>query len=500
MSNVQLRDFQTTTVDAIKAGFQQGHQAQMLYLPTGGGKTEVAISMLEMTAEAGNRAAMIMDRRVLVDQTSARLDKYDIDHGVLMAGHWRYETSKSIQICSAQTLEKRETFPGIKLLIIDEAHTTRASVVEFIKNNRHVKVIGLSASPFTKGLGNIYTNVVSQTTTKQLENAGWLSPLRVFIAKEIDMTGAKKVAGEWSPKEASDRGIKITGDIVQEWIKKTHEVFGEPKKTIVFCAGVAHGQDLAEKFREAGYNFVSISYKDDDEFKEEAIREFSKPNSTIHGLIATDILTKGFDQADVMIGISARPFTKSFSSHVQQIGRVMRPHADKEAAIWLDHSGNYLRFQEQWDALYREGVDHLDDGAEKAKPEPTDKEKEAAKCPRCGGLWQTKGDICTHCGHVRVRVSTVIDIPGELQEIKLGGVKAADTAKQVYEMCCSYARDHSEPSKQKWRALHLYKSIMGHEPSWSFETTPSTPLSKAVLGKIQQGNIAYGKMKHKRLH
>lgn len=331
-----LRDYQDSSLNKLRHGFLSS-RAQMLYAPTGAGKTETAIALLTAAADKGNRVAMVMDRRVLCEQTSARLEKYGIDHGVMMQGHWRYRTEKLIQICSAQTLEARGDFPGLKLLIVDEAHCTRKSVANFIKNYPHVKVIGLSASPFTKGLGSIYNSVINAITTRELVDSGMLAPLRVFLAKEIDMAGAKKVAGEWSQKDATDRGIKITGDIVSEWVKKTHEIFGAPKKTIVFCAGVAHGEDLSRQFAAAGYNFVSISYKDDDEFKQEAIKEFSKPDSDIHGLIATDILTKGFDQADVMIGISARPFTKSFSSHVQQLGRVMRPHADKSAAIWLDH-------------------------------------------------------------------------------------------------------------------------------------------------------------------
>ena len=186
------------------------------------------------------------------------------------------------------------------------------------------------------------------------------SPLKVYIAKEIDMTGAKKVAGEWSTDAVTERGMKLTGDIVQEWIKKTHEIFGRPRKTIVFCAGVAHGADLVKQFAEHGYNFVSISYKDDDEFKKAAIEDFSKPDTQIHGLIATDILTRGFDVPDVMIGVSARPFSKSLSSHVQQLGRVMRSHPDKEFGLWLDHSGNYLRFNDDWEELYADGVKTLD--------------------------------------------------------------------------------------------------------------------------------------------
>ena len=130
--------------------------------------------------------------------------------------------------------------------------------------------------------------------------------------------------------QVTERGMKITGDIVDEWVKQTFRIFNKAVKTVVFCAGVAHGKDLERQFRERGYNFVSISYLEDDEFKRESIEEFSKPDSTIHGLIATDILTRGFDVPDVLIGVSARPFSKSFSSHVQQMGRIMRPSPGKE--------------------------------------------------------------------------------------------------------------------------------------------------------------------------
>lgn len=484
-----LRDYQDGSLDGLRNGFATGHRSQMLYLPTGGGKTEVAISMLAAAAEKGHRAAMVMDRRVLCDQTSGRLEKYGIDHGVLMAGHWRYQTHKSIQICSAQTLEKRGSFPNLKLLIVDEAHNTRAQTAEFIKNNPAIKVVGLSASPFTKGLGGIYSHVVSTTTTAKLVEAGSLAPLRVFIAKEIDMSGIKKVGGEWSSAEAGQRGIRITGDIVSEWIKKTHEVFGGPRKTIVFCAGVAHGQDLSEKFKAAGYNFVSVSYKDDEDTKAAIFAEFAKPDSTIHGLIATDILTKGYDQADVMIGVSARPFTKSFSSHVQQLGRPMRPFPGKDFALWLDHSGNFLRFQDQWEDLYHHGVHTLDDGAEKPKREPTKEEKEAAKCHECGELWGSL-DVCQHCGAVRVRRNTVIAVPGAMDEIKIGSAKFAGNKIDLWNQICTIVKARGN---KPGRAFHLYQDFTGLKPPRRFEDAVDVPVSAIIKNEITRRNIAYAK-------
>lgn len=484
-----LRPYQDRSLNALREGFRSGHDKQILYMPTGGGKTESAISLLLAAADAGNRAAMVMDRRILVDQTSQRLDKYGIDHGVLMAGHWRYRTDKHIQICSAQTLEARGSFPGLKLLIIDEAHTVRKSVSDFIKNSG-IKTIGLTATPFTKGLGSIYSNVISEVTTGELVGEGSLVPLRVFISKEIDMTGANKVAGEWAQNEATERGIKITGDIVAEWVNKTNLIFGKPEKTIVFCAGVAHGADLQEKFAQAGYNFVSISYKDDDEFKQDAIKEFEKPDSSIHGLIATDILTKGFDVPGVKIGISARPFSKSLSSHVQQIGRVMRPCFGKDFALWLDHSGNYLRFKDEWEDLYEFGVTALDDGKEKPKKEPTKEEKEAAKCPKCSHLWPAKSDMCACCGFVRQRKNDVVVKPGEL--IELGGSlkQNADEKRDFYQQLMYFAHQVKAYEKADGWAANKYKEKFGVWPKFEKLQKPTTA---KVLNWIRSRQIAYAK-------
>jgi DNA repair protein RadD len=486
-----LRPYQEKSIESLRNGFKSGHATQILYMPTGGGKTESAISLLLATASKGNRAAMILDRRILVDQTSARLDKYNIDHGVLMAGHWRWRPHENIQICSAQTLEKCEFLPDLDLIIVDEAHTVREHTKNIIKN-LGVMAIGLTASPFTKGLGGIYKNIICDVTTSELVDSGSLVPLKIFVAKEIDMTGAKKIAGEWSQSEATERGIKITGDILSEWVSKTFSFFGKPEKTIIFCAGVAHGEDLQRRFNESGYNFISISYRDDDDYKREVIAEFSKPDSSIIGLIATDVLTKGFDVPDVKIGISARPFSKSLSSHVQQMGRVMRSAYGKSFALWLDHSGNYLRFRDDWDDLYSNGAHVLDDGKEKPKKEPTQKEKESAKCPKCSALWPPKSDTCSNCGYIRQRKNDVQVNCGELVEIS--GAKKKDEAhtsaykESFYQQLLRYAKNKGY--KDGW-AYHKYYSKFKIYPPWAKKEADF--VSKEVQNFIISQNIRIAK-------
>jgi superfamily II DNA or RNA helicase len=283
--------------------------------------------------------------------------------------------------------------------------------------------------------------------------------------------------------------MQITGDIVSEWIKNTNEIFGGPKKTVVFCAGVDHGRDLERQFKEQGFNFVAISYKEDDEFKAQTIEEFSKPDSDIHGLIATDILTRGFDVPDVMIGVSARPFSKSFSSHVQQMGRVMRPFEGKKFGVWLDHSGNYLRFRKDWDKLFSDGVTDLDDSGEKTKKELTEKEKAAAKCPACGSLWIWTSHICGECGHQK-RLKQVIAVAGELHELGMTGRQTLTQNQTFYSELLYYAKIRAY--KDGWAAFK-YKEKYGYWPNGLQKTTH--PTSNETVNFIKSRNIAWSKSK-----
>jgi superfamily II DNA or RNA helicase len=172
-----------------------------------------------------------------------------------------------------------------------------------------------------------------------------------------------------------------------------------------------------------------------------------------------------------MIGISARPFTKSFMSHVQQMGRVMRSCPDKEFAVWLDHAGNYLRFQEDWDELYHDGVHTLSDGKEKPKKEKTEVEKKQAKCPACGALWVGKSENCISCGYHRPVVNMLEAIPGEMEELK--GAPSKEMKQSWYSQLIDLAsyRGYSPG----WVA-HQYRARFGVWPKGlDHVRTPITP-------------------------
>lgn len=331
-----LRDYQLAAIDKLRENIRAGHKAQVLVLPTGGGKTVVATHLMQEADRKQSKSCFVVDRRAIVNQTSATFDRYGLDHGVIMADHLRNKPFMRTQVASAQTLEARGFMPDLNLLVVDECHSTRKQIAAFIKAHPNVVTIGLSATPFTAGMADLYSAVVNVTTTDKLTADGWLVPLKVYAAKSPDMTGAKIVAGEWAESDMEERGLKIVGDVVTEWRTAVMRHFGRPVKTIAFSASVAHGEEMCRQFNAAGYRFCQVSYKDGNNAKrEELLAEFAKPDSEIVGLVSCEALAKGFDQVDILCGISARPYRKSLSSHIQQLGRVMRPAPGKEYALWL---------------------------------------------------------------------------------------------------------------------------------------------------------------------
>jgi DNA repair protein RadD len=498
---LNLRPYQLDSIAALQDGRRAGHRSQTLMAPTGAGKTVIAAHLLREASRKFKRAALVVDRVNLVDQTSALLDRYGIDHGVIQAGHWRFRPYERIQVCSAQTIEKRGFFPGLDLLIVDECHAVRKVTAELIKNRKDLTVIGLSATPFTKGMGEIYTNLVNVTNTNQLVEDGFLVPLKMYAAQSLDMTGAKVVAGEWAEKDIEKRGMEIIGDIVTEWADKTQQHFGGPVKTIVFSATVDHGDELCRQFNAAGFNFQQISYRDSDEIRRGLIEEFRKPDSEIHGLVSCEVFTKGFDVPDILCGIAARPYRKSLSSHIQQLGRVMRTSPGKEFGLWLDHGGNIMRFKADADEIFASGLKSLDDGARdaKARKELEKTEREAVCCSACGYVLPPASSACPSCGKERARRCTTETLSGVMVEVgaSKGGKKVpaylADR-QTVWLQLCGYAAERKKGDHEAARkfARAQYQKFYQEWPKHDYAFN-GLPIADELKRQVMRNVIAYAK-------
>ena len=482
------REFQSAAHDALRRGVKEGHQRQLLMSPTGSGKTYLGMRIIHEALLRGKRCGFIVDRNTLVDQTSRVADTYGLSaHGIIQAGHWRMNLNMPFQICSQATLARR-AWPEFDVIVIDEAHTQYKSWTEHIMQTDAV-VIGLSATPFSPGLGLMFSNLVNAATMADLTEQGVLVPMRVFTCTAPDMRDAKVVAGEWSDKEAEQRGMKIIGDVVTEWVK-----FGENRKTIVFGATIAHCEEMVKQFNAAGIKAATFTSHTEQAEREALLDEYRKPASTLRVLVSVEALAKGFDVPDVGCVVDCRPLRKSLSTAIQMWGRGLRssPATGKVDCLLLDHSGNFIRFAKDYEDIYYNGLANLDTGEKLDKEVRKDEEKEPTACPACG--YKPMFKKCIKCGH-EVRKASMVEVhAGEMQEVvMLGKKKLAEDHRHLWEQIVTHCRGWGNPDTVNGRAFHRYKAIAGKEPpkGWHESSTPNVEVTRNVIGKIKSMQIAY---------
>lgn len=491
------RPFQQSAHEALRQGFKEGHRCQALCAPTGGGKTYLGLRIAREALLKGLRVIFLCDRTTLINQTSATADAYGLSaHGIVQANHPRRDSSLPFQIASVQTIDKRGFWPDVDVLIVDECHTMHKAWVEFAAQTKAV-VIGLTATPFTKGMGQIFTRLINATTMHSLTESGVLVPMRVLSCTRPDMAGAVATkGGEWSDKVAEERGMGIIGDVIREW-----QMHAENRKTIVFGASIAHSKALCAEFIEAGVMAAVFTSETTPNEREALVREFAKPDAMLRVLVSVEALAKGFDVPDVGCVVDARPLRKSFSTFVQMIGRGLRCSSatGKTDCLLLDHSGNIVRFADDFERIYHDGVESLDDGAKLDKTVRKDEpgEYEAKACPSCGHAPFSKR--CMGCGFEKPVAAVETAAAGVMREISIGKGKSrkvlANDPAHLWAQLCTYAKANSAPDKQHWRARFLFKDMVGDWPpdAWHIATTPAVPVSPAVASNIKARNIRRAK-------
>lgn len=484
---LELRDYQLETVARIRELIRQGKKNILVVSPTGSGKTVIATHMVGETSRKGNRAVFVVDRLSLIEQTSRTFYAESIDHGVIQADHPQYKPWERVQVCSQQTLARRK-WPEASVIFVDEAHTVTKTVQQRILP-RDTVAIGLTATPFTKGLGRIYDAVVNVTTTNKLIADGHLANYRIFAPSEPDMTGVKVIAGEWEEKEAASRAMAVVGDCVAEYLK-----LGGGKKFICSAVNVDHVMELQRQFMAAGIVCATYTYKDLADDRADIVREFRKADSNIRGLITVTAASKGFDVPDIGVVIMARPLRKSLAEHIQFFGRGLRTADNKTECLVLDHSGNCKRFWEEWNDFFETGAVELDDGKKKKKePKKAEKkEREMASCPQCAHVHLALPH-CPACGFQYPPKPALQHVPGTLAELVASSNRAAMTS-QLWPQVCSYARQkRDDEAAARKMALALFKSMTGVWPTRDFSDTEAQPMTREVANKIKAMNIAYSR-------
>ena len=338
---MELRPYQVQAVSNLRVAFRQGNHAALLVMPTGAGKTVVFTEIAQLAKANGKKVLILVHRRELVTQASAKLKKIGVKHGTISAGskpsqHW-------VQVASVQTLVRRLNSYNWKpdLIIVDEAHHAVAGSWErCLAHYKDAKVIGVTATPSRldgRGLGSHFSTLVSGPSVEQLTKLGFLSQHRVFAPPVIaDLSNVKTRAGDYANDQLSaamDRPT-ITGDAIGHYRR-----LADGLPAIAFCCSIAHATSVCESFKAAGYRAKLVTGNMKMEERDEAISGLADGRTQI--LCSVDVVSEGTDVPAVSAAILLRP-TQSEALYLQQVGRILRPQPGK-IAIVLDHVGSTLK-------------------------------------------------------------------------------------------------------------------------------------------------------------
>ena len=431
----------------------------LAYAPTGFGKTVLGSALIDLIFKAGKRVIFAVHRLALVKQTHITLDQFGIPHSYICAG-MHYNPYHRVYVASIDTLKNRLGKIPADYLFIDEAHLSAsdgwAKVVNFYKE-AGAKIIGLSGSPVRldgKPLGDVWDEMVFGPSVKWLIENGHLSRYRAFSPAGIDTSSLHVRNGNYISSELDDliAGKAVMAGAVRHW-----RSLALGKRTIGFAPSIKRANELAEEFRQSGYNFMALDGNTPQTDRDRAFSALA--DRQLHGIINVNLFSEGFDMSaqvgrDVPIECVLDMYpTNSLARHLQKHGRGLRKKS--EPAILLDLVGGFRRDDLGLPDEDREWSLNGADNGKRAKAASV-----ATKtCPVCF-CTHSPAPACSDCGHVyEVKSRQVKEVEGELEEIDLERERRERKVEQgraeTLDDLVKLATGRGYKSPEKW-AAHVW--------------------------------------------
>lgn len=482
---MKLRDHQVKAVEMLRNSLRRGNNRPILAAPCSFGKTITAAYLLSEAAKKGKRGIFICDRVKLVQQALDAFDREGLEVGVMQGQHERQNYRAPIQIASIQTIARRKNLPEFDFAIVDECHVHYKTTQHMMDRYSAVPFIGLSATPYSKGLGKAYNDLVIPITPEELLEQKYLCPVDYYGGAHVDTSKIKPRAlqtggSDFDPyalAKATEDDEGLVGDIVRNWFK-----YAEGRQTIAFSPSIKHSKEMVDIFNANGVPAVHIDGYMDPEERSVIFDAHDAGEFLI--LSCSRLLNTGYDAPKVSCLIDCFP-TRSTIAYVQRAGRIMRTSEGKENAIYLDHAGNVSRHG------FAEHIipEELHDGEKSFKEKNQVKEKKEKKvhdCPQCHGKFT--GLRC-RCGFEIMVKEKLESDSSELKKLtpeKRNRVTPGEEKSRWLSELCLYAV--KKGYKQGW-ASHQYKKRFG---VWPNKITPQRgvkELSPDVQAFIIHQNI-----------
>jgi DNA repair protein RadD len=411
---MNLRWYQNEAVDATIDYLCNESGYPLICLPTGSGKSVVIAELARRAVvDFGGRVIVLQHRKELIEQNASKIRTLlpDIKIGIFSAGLGLYDRAEKVICAGIQSVYKHaDLFAPRNLIICDECHLIpndgEGMYRTFLSNlgssqTEGFRVVGLTATPFRTGEGNIYgkdkffSSMVYNADIIRLIDEGFLCDMKSNEADgSVDTSNLHKRGGEFIAEEVEDLfSNNVTVDAVNEIVNAT----ANRHSVMIFATSIKHACYIENLLHihagvspdEVGTVFGSTSPLE----RASTIAAFI--DRRIKFLVNVDVLTTGFD-APCIDAIAILRATASPSLYAQIVGRGLRTHDSKNDCMVLDFGENIKRHG----SIDRIRAKRIAKAArDKVEEEAKEKDVGVKECPRCEVL-NLETVLECECGYV----------------------------------------------------------------------------------------------------
>lgn len=286
--------------------------------------------------------------------------------GELYVGSYKPETMTHLFV-SVQTANSQRFYESIPadyydFIIIDEFHHAAADTYKKLLSHFNPKILlGLTATPERQDGKSVldYFNgrIAAEIRLPEAINRKLLCPFQYFgVSDTVDLDDLKWTRGGYDKSELTkvyslQRHIadKRAGHIVNSLNHYICDV--NSMHAIGFCVSVEHARYMAEFFNSRGISSIDLNAQSSDDVRYNAKRQLEAGN--IKCIFVVDLYNEGVDIPCIDTVLFLRP-TESLTVFLQQLGRGLRLHPNKECLTVLDFVGQankHYNFEDKFSAL-----------------------------------------------------------------------------------------------------------------------------------------------------
>ncbi len=311
---MKLRPYQLDAIEKVRDAYRAGARSVLLRMETGSGKTHTAAECIRSSVRLGNRVVFAAHLDALLDDTSSRLTKAGIEHGVVQGDRPTNPTAP-VQVASLATLHRRQEAPPADFLILDECHRAMAATVRGVLDRyAAADLLGLTATAQRgdgQPLGDVFQAMVQGPSMQQLIDEGHLVPAHVL-----------------SPPSPTE------GTLARDPVEALEE-FAPGQAAMVFCRDAADAADVAARIGDRAVVILGDTPR--------AVRQDARARLAAGeklALVGCGVFVEGWDSPAVEAVVLARGFSVC-GSYLQACGRSLRPSPEtgKTRATIIDLTG-----------------------------------------------------------------------------------------------------------------------------------------------------------------